>query len=168
MQKKLNKKVYGPIYYNIPIMTTYYHGSSLLISELEPRPSRVIDNELAVFATNTRWLAAFFAAGNNDIGCGFFNDAPYIIEESAGGFDRYLKNVQGYIYHVSPTNFHSDCRLGMKRHEFISRENVKIMSVEKIGDIYAELVAANIAIITFDDHSHPLYKHVARKYLHKE
>lgn len=130
----------------------YYHGSKHKIADyLEPRPSKVIEDEKAVFATNTRWLAIFFivSPGDADIEVGFINNQPYIMEQWPGAFDKHLKDRTGYLYFVKKDQFHSDPRLGMKRHEFISDEKVKIEKTEIIDDVYDEIKKADVTMIDF-------------------
>ena len=130
----------------------YYHGSKFKITDfLEPRPSRVIDGDEAVFATNTRWLAIYFIASprDTDIEVGFIHNDPYIMEQWPGAFDKVLRNKRGYLYSVKKDQFHSDPRLGMKRHEFISDDKVKIEKTEVIDDVYEEIEKADVAIIDF-------------------
>ncbi len=131
----------------------YYHGSKEKLPYLEPRPSRVIDNELAVFATNKLWLAIIFIAGatDYDIELGFINDKPYILEQNPGAFDKLLKGVSGYVYFLSKKNFRSDKRLGLQKHEFISRQKEKIIKTKYIPNLYDALKKSETNLITFDD-----------------
>lgn len=130
----------------------YYHGSPTKLEKLEPRPSFVINNESAVFATDKRYLALVFIAKANDqdIELGFINNKPYILEQYPGAFDKFLKKKSGYIYYLDPKQFKQDKRLGMYNHEFISYNPVNILKTEKIKDIYEELVKSELNIVTFD------------------
>lgn len=135
----------------------FYHGSlidlDINIDKLEPRPSKVINPESAVFATNTLWLSIFFIAhaADCDIESGFISGKPYILEQYPGAFDKILKGKQGYIYYLSPDNFESDPRLGLQKYEFISKKPEKILKKEKINDIYQALTKTEVNMITFDD-----------------
>lgn len=114
-----------------------YHGSStnldIMTDMLEPKPSKVINFESAVFATNTLWLSIFFIPKKSDcdIESGFISGKPYIIEQYPGAFDKFLKNKTGYIYYLGPNNFKSDPRLGLQGYEFISRQKRKNTSERK-------------------------------------
>lgn len=134
-----------------------YHGSSHLIKTLEPRPSRVIDNEEAVFATPSKVLAAVFAPkwSDADMSMGFYKDKMYILEQYPEAFDLLkAKNSHGigaYLYHVDSDGFESDHRLGMRKHEFINRNKVEIIKAEIIDDVYEYLKkSGEIAMITHE------------------
>lgn len=131
----------------------YFHGSPTLINDyLEPRSSQVIDNESAVFATNTRWIALLsIAKTKNDFEFGFINSKPYILENEPGRFQTLLTGLNGYIYYVYKNSFHSDKRLGMPGHEFVSSDKVKIIKTEQINDVYDALLKTDVALIKFDD-----------------
>lgn len=85
----------------------FYHGSNVLIPKssdgfryLEPRPSKVIDNESAVFATNNKDMAVIFIPfwKDNQIEFGIVNKKLYCIEQYPNAFDIF--NKCGYIYEV--------------------------------------------------------------------
>lgn len=138
----------------------YYHGSKKKISgNLLPRPSRVINNEKAVFATNTKWLSVIFIADftDNDIDVGFINGKGYIMEKYPKAFNK-LK-TGGYIHYVNPENFKSDKRLGMKNKEFISKSKVKIEKVIKIKNVY-NYIKRQKDVVIID--SNTLYKIIFR------
>lgn len=134
-----------------------YHGSTIDLDTnadyIEPRSSKIIDLEEAVFAANQYWLALFFIAksGDCDIESGFVNGRPYILEAYPGAYDKFLSGKSGYIYYLKPDNFHSDPRLGLQNYEFISFQKEKIYKKEYIEDIYAALKKTNLSIITFKD-----------------
>lgn len=132
--------------------TYFYHGSSNKLEGdyLEPRPSKVIEGEEAVFATNEKYVSLVFIPkwSDCDLTFGFHNGKPMLMEVYAGAFDL-LKNVSGYIYYVDPENFKKDKRLGMQGVEFISKKNEKILKKEVIEDVYAELKKSKINFITF-------------------
>jgi hypothetical protein len=132
-----------------------YHGSKHLIAKLEPRPSRVIDGESAVFATNSRWLALVFIANATDanIEIGVIGDngraIPYIAEASPDAFE--LLKIPGYIYTVSARGFKSDPRLGMRRHEFIKKSSAKILHTEKIPSVWDALQHEEVTLVLYRD-----------------
>ena len=133
----------------------YYHGSATQIQDdyLEPRPSKVIDNEKAVFATNTKWFALISIAKTkfSEFEYGFMNGKPYIMENEPDMFNRLLRGQRGYLYYVKRDQFQSDGRLEMPRHEFISKDKVKIMKREDIVDVYEALKKTGIPLIEFDE-----------------
>lgn len=128
-----------------------YHGSSHKINILEPRPSMVISNEKAVFATNSKTLAVVFIPKWNDcdLDLGYHHNVLYCAEQYPDAFDK-LKGVSGFIYTVDRSYFMSDDRLGMKQHEFISKTEVPILSTETINDVYNYLKKVNMCMITYD------------------
>ena len=132
-------------------MEKYYHGSKFKIDSkyLEPRASRVIDNEKAVFATNNRAFALMFINKWNDsqIQLGSIGGSLYCLEMHPNTFN--LLKGSGYIYGLSPSYFSTDKRLGMKKVEFISKKRVTILKVIKIKDALAE-IKKSIIMITFD------------------
>jgi hypothetical protein len=132
-----------------------YHGSKHALTALDPRPSRVIGGESAVFATNTRWLALVFIANATDanIECGVIGDngrsIPYIAEARAGAFE--LLKIPGHIYTVSARGFKSDPRLGMRRHEFIKRSSAKILHTETVKSVWDELRREPVTLVPYAD-----------------
>ena len=100
-----------------------------------------------MFATDQRWLALVFIPKHTgaDLDIGFLNDEPYIEEMYPGAFNL-LKGASGYIYTVDGTPFHSDPRLGMLQHEFISDNPVPILSTEKVDDVWQALMETNVRL----------------------
>jgi hypothetical protein len=140
---------------NLP--SELYHGSSHMIQKLEPRPSRVIDGEEAVFATNSRAMAVVFLPkwDDTDFQLGVHHNKIYMIENYPNAFDilkaRNERGVAGYLYTVSSDGFQSDPRLGMKSHEFIKKDEVEILRTEVIEDAYEFLQnSPDISMVTFD------------------
>lgn len=131
----------------------YYHGSPTEFTVLKPMPSGVINDESAVFATNTKWLAIFFIAKAKDIDieAGFYNSKPYILEQYPGAFDNLLKNKSGYVHCLNKHHFRSDKRLGLQQNEFISNDEEKVVKTEKINDLYKSLKKTNVNIISYDE-----------------
>lgn len=139
------------------VETFLFHGSSVKIDEgvLKVHPSKVVDGEKVVFATNVFDFAVFFAAHafDSDIEFGIVNGKAYAMEQYPKAFDLLLKNTKAWIYYVDATKFTSDPRLGMQDHEFISRGDVKSLKVVFINDIWDFLKrsSSSINLITFDD-----------------
>lgn len=125
----------------------YYHGSSTSgIKVFEPRPSRVIDGETAVFATNEKWIALVSAVRHTgvDLDYGYVGEA-YIAEMWPGAFQ--MLKQSGYLYYINRYGFHSDPRLGMRNHEFIRRSRVKVVRCQPIPNIYQALKETSIKMI---------------------
>jgi hypothetical protein len=135
----------------IPTQKYYYHGSSNKIEILEPRPSAVINNESAVFATNSKVLSILFIARASgcEIEIGYYGDKLYALEVTSGMFNKYL-DTSGYVHMVESKYFKSDNRLGMKNSEFISDKNVPVVNVEYIPNLYSELRKYQFDMITFE------------------
>jgi len=131
----------------------YFHGSIHKIQEkkISPRPSAVVDQDNVVFATNSRGIAVSFIPkwGDHELSFGTLNGHIYMMELQPGQFERF-KKTSGYLYTVPSDTFISDDRLGMQNREFISYDDVPIISMEKIDNVYMELVQSNINLITFD------------------
>lgn len=143
-------KNYAPYQNNI-----LYHGSSYNTEILEPRSSKIIDDEKAVFATNSKDLAVVFIPKWNDcdLDLGYRNDILYCCEQYPDAFNK-LKNVSGFVYTINGDDFTSDPRLGMKYHEFISKkgiDKVNVLSTEKIDDVYEYLIESTMCMITFEE-----------------
>jgi hypothetical protein len=132
--------------------TYYYHGSSTEIKDqLEPRPTRVLDGENAVFAANSMSAALMFIGkwNDEDIMFGTHDDVMMAIELRPGTFDKL--RASGYIYYVDPAKFTSDPRLGMDQIEFISRDPVPIIKWEPITDAFECMkIRGEIKFITFE------------------
>lgn len=135
-----------------------YHGSGgvkIIKSFLKPHPSKVVDGEEVVFATNVFDFAVYFAAHayDSDIEFGVVNGKAYAMEQYPKAFELLLKNKSAMVYLVGKTLFGSDPRLGMQEHEFISRGEVQILGVVPIKDIweYLQRPGSSINFITFDD-----------------
>jgi hypothetical protein len=126
---------------NAKLPKTLYHGSRNKIEDgwFQPRPSKVIDGEKAVFATNTKWMALAFASGltHSQIDLGVAQGIPYMAEMYPGAFD--LLKIPGYLYTVNSEGFESDPRLGMQGHEFIHRKPVRILQTEFIPNLLEAL-----------------------------
>lgn len=133
-------------------MASLYHGSSHDVKTLEPRASKVLEGEEAVFATDSKDLAVIFIPHwtDCDMDLGYYRGILYCSEQYPDAFEK-LKGIKGYIYTVDKNHFTSDPRLGMKKHEFICKESVPILSKEIIEDAYTYLTKSSICMITYDD-----------------
>lgn len=129
----------------------YYHGSSHKVQTLLPRPSKVIEGEEAVFATDSKDLAVVFIPKWNDcdLDLGYHHNILYVAEQYPGVFEK-LKGTSGYLYSVDSKQFKNDHRLGMQMHEFISKDPVNILKTEKIQDVYQYLEKSLMNMITYD------------------
>ena len=128
-----------------------YHGSSKELEVLEPRPSKVIEGEKAVFATNERALAiAFIPKWNDcDFSLGYHGGKLLMMEMYPGAFGV-LKDGKGYLYQVSAEPFVSDKRLGMQKHEFIHKGDVKPLKKENIDNVFEALKNEKINLVSFE------------------
>lgn len=142
-----------------PKQKVLYHGSSHLIETLEPRPTRVLEGEDAVFATNSKSLAAVFIPkwGDTDLAVGFHRGKLYIIEQYPEALEllraKNKRGFAGYIYTVSAEGFTSDPRLGMKNAEFIRKAKTKVIDTEIINDVleYIKNSGEEVYIVTYDE-----------------
>jgi len=126
-----------------------YHGSPFNLGGgvLEPRASKLLGGEEAVYATNVYELAVLFVAKHTDadIDIGFHCGRLYVIENWPGAFERHLCGAAGYVYTLRGEAFGSDPRLGMPEHEFVCREPVPVCGgrpCERIDDVHAFLAGA--------------------------
>lgn len=140
----------------VPFFSEYlFHGTSKAIegNYLIPKPSYVLEGEEAVFATNRFDFAVLFSANwtDKDFEFGIVNGKAYCMEMYPNAFDI-LRKASGIVYLVEKEYFGSDERLGMKDHEFISKQKVHINSFVKIPNIWEELISKSmINFITFDE-----------------
>lgn len=141
-------------------MKYLYHGSPTLIKDyLEPRSSAVIENEEAVFGTDSLDIAMMFLIGwdDCDFSLGYHHNRLYLMEVYHKAFDKF-KNASGYIYKLDSSLFTSDKRLGMKQHEFISKNKVPIIETIHIDNVYEKLKESpTLNMITFDEVMNALY-----------
>lgn len=118
----------------------YYHGSRTKIKgSLKPIPSKILNGESAIFATNSRSVALMFIPKwtDNEIVFGKINGKLTAIENIPDAFSRF--RISGYIYEIPSDQFHNDSRLGLQNIEFISNEPTKITKTEFISDVYDEI-----------------------------
>jgi hypothetical protein len=122
-----------------------YHGSSERIySKIDPMPSKIMDNQKVVFATQKKWLALVFAAPfeKDEIEFGYINDQPYINELKENSIQDRM-NTSGFIYLVKRRVFSKSDKVGMKRHEFINNKQTTIIDticVDNILDEFKKIV----------------------------
>jgi hypothetical protein len=126
-----------------------YHGSTARIEDwLEPRPSKVINGEKAVFATPNRWMAEAFASGlkHTQIDLGVANGVGYLAEMYPGAFN--ILKIPGYLYTLSSEGFKHDPRL-MGPQELINPDRTKILKTEMIGSLYDAIAAeADVRLVS--------------------
>jgi hypothetical protein len=132
-----------------------YHGSPQNIKGkyLLPRPSGVINNENAVFATNNYHIASLFSAKWTDLDFefGFHNKKLFVIEQYPNAFDKLKKRA--WIYSVDKDLFKTDPRLGLQGFEFISYKKVPILQKTYVRNIFKEVnkKKSPINLITFEE-----------------
>jgi len=121
-----------------------FHGSSTLVEgALNPMPSRVVDGERVVFATNKRWIALLNIVRftGADLEYGYDEDgAAYIKEMYHDAFVKIALQGTGYLYTVSAEGFGGDERLGMPGSEFISRSAAPIIATEEIELVHLAIL----------------------------
>jgi hypothetical protein len=135
------------------MMGVLFHGSPKKLALLKPARSLLIENAEVVFATPSRWLALVFCAHttSRELDFGFVNGVPYIAELHEGAFS--LLKTHGYIHTVAAHAFHSDSRVGMRDHEFVSAHSVPVLEREYIEDIYTDLRRFdNLKMLTYAEH----------------
>lgn len=128
----------------------YYHGSSSLIDGyIEPRPSRVINNKEAVFATNIASIALSFIGEWRDdsIQQGTINGRPYLKEMKKGAFNEFFKGKEGFVYIVSKAGF--ETAKGLTKYEFINDKKVKILAAYYVKDVLKALMEEDIDMIPY-------------------
>ena len=131
-----------------------YHGSSLRLNNVEPRPSRVINNEAAVFGTPNRELALSFMAPwtDADLSLGSTNNEPYVLEERyPGAFEKIYKGKSGFLHHLPSADFAEDPRLMPT--ERIARKAVKPANIEEIKNLWDALQTSGIVLKRHGDKS---------------
>lgn len=129
-----------------------YHGSTTGdLKQIEPRPSRVIDGERAVFATDRRDVAICFLVPwrDNDFRQGSHDGQLYMHEQVAGNFEKFFQGQAGYIYTLNGKTFHHDPRL--TKFEAISAEVQPVLGVEHIEDAWAALQGTKFLLIRAAD-----------------
>lgn len=130
-----------------------FHGSERYgLTTLKPSPSKVLDGEEAVFATNKFWLALVFAARTTsaDLDFGYLNGVPYVAEMYSGAFTL-LRKSDASIYVVAASGFSRDSRLGMLNHEFVCRAEVPVLEeVPMPGDILVQLREQSVRLLQAD------------------
>lgn len=128
----------------------YYHGSSKVIDRLDPRPSGVIDNEEAVFATDSYTDAVIFSAAWTDYNfiMGTTDGKIHLVERYPGAFDKL--NAVGYIHRLPANKFHHDSRCGLDN-EFISWTAVTPLGYDTVN-IREYLDTADLQMVTFEEY----------------
>jgi len=132
-------------------IAAHYHGSPVAdITELEPRPSRVIDGEKAVFASPDRDVAISFAAPwrDEDIQQGSIDGQYYMREQYPNAFEKIFGGKKGYVYSVDG-GFETDPRL--TRFEAIARDKRKVLSKEEIPDLLEALKTSKFRLLRYGE-----------------
>lgn len=136
-------------------MSIFYHGSQQQdLKILKPSPSILMDGKSVVFATPSLTLAITMIPkwNNDDFEVGSYQGQLYCIEQYQHAFRDKMNHVNGVVYQVSTHLFHSDERVGMIHHEYISNENVPVLGTIKIDNVLATLKASkDIHLVTFED-----------------
>lgn len=130
-----------------------YHGSNKQLTRLDPRPTKVLNGDEAVFATPSQTMALIFIPkwSDADFGLGTHNGRIHIIEHRPN-VAKELLSTDGYLHRVSSDGFKHDPRVGMPCMEFVNKDPVYVMDIEYIPNVYEALIASgNVAIITFDE-----------------
>jgi hypothetical protein len=118
---------------------SYYHGSPEEgIEELELRPSRVLNNEKAVFGTADRDVALSFGRRwrDEDLEHGSVNGQHYMREMYPEAYEK-IFDGPGHVYELEDSGFGTDPRL--TRSERISRNPTKVTKAEKIDNVLEAL-----------------------------
>ena len=147
-------------YHDVPILEwssdvgkkndVYFHGSSSIIDGyIEPRPSRIINNKEAVFATNIASIALSFIGDWRDenINQGTINGRPYLKEMKKGAFNEFFKGKEGFVYIVSKAGF--ETAKGLTKFEFINDKKVKILAAYHVKDVLKALMEEDIDMIPY-------------------
>jgi hypothetical protein len=123
----------------------FYHGSATPeLKVLEPRPSRLLDGESAVFMSRDKDFATTFAAPWRDEDFEHGTEPGkqgrgqiYMREEYPGAFEKKL-NRPGYLYAADDVDDaeHND---RMSKRELISRKRVTVSLVRKIENLLEDL-----------------------------
>jgi hypothetical protein len=132
-----------------------YHSSPTWIASdyIEPRPSRVLDGEHAVFAAPHEFVSLVFAAtwSDDDFEFGFHGDNWYLKEQYPNAFTNIFAGRAGYVYTLRADGFETDSRLGLSHNELINRNPVQIISRRLVVDIGREILRSSIRIIWFGE-----------------
>lgn len=132
-------------------MTNYFHGSPYYIEkQIHPRPSKLLNGESVVFATDIFQIACLFGVDwtDKDIELGSVNGEWYMKELYKNSFKRFKKSC--YVYEVDQTGFHGDDRLGMK-HEFVNYNDVDIVSTIQVDNIWTMIKSFDIKLEYYED-----------------
>lgn len=119
---------------------TLYHGSNIPdLKTIEPRPSRVLDGESAVFGTPDKDLALTFLSkwNDDDFAQGYVNGKPYMQEKYEGAFDKIYGGKSGTLYEMDDNNSKVDPRL--MRLERIFNQPQPVSNSTLVADILEAL-----------------------------
>ena len=127
-----------------------YHGSATPdIKQFEPRTSRVLGGEKAVFGTPDRDLAISFGQPwhDEDFEQGYVNRKPYMREQYPGAFQKIYGGKPGTLYTLPSHGFAPDPRL--MQEERINRGAVTPAAAEHIPDMLAALRATRFKMYPY-------------------
>jgi len=128
-----------------------YHGSTNGKIELfEPRQSKVLNGESAVFASPQLWTALTFTGNWNDdtIKQWTHDGKPFMQERCLNAFKWVYKNG-GYLYTLPADTFKPDDRLC--KFEVISKVPVKPVSVRFISDPVSEMIKQGVTLYKYGE-----------------
>jgi hypothetical protein len=117
-----------------------FHASQVSdLKVLKPMPSRILDGEEVVFATQTLWFALVCSvrSTSEELDFGFDDGVPYVREMKSGAFE--LLKRPSNVYIVSSDLFARDERVGCYDHEFVSRTEVPVLDCISIDSVFDEL-----------------------------
>lgn len=129
-----------------------YHGSPTSnLQSIEPRSSRVLGGDAAVFGTPDRDLAVSYTQpwNDSDFEQGYEGGKPYMREQYAGAFDKVYAGKSGTIYHLPGQGFAADPRL--MRHERVSAHAVTPRHTETVADSLAALRGTRFRLDAYGD-----------------
>ena len=120
-------------------MKLYHISNTPKIKVLTPRKST--HGVPYVYATANLELGLLFGStksmGDFDGVYGVRNGKPYFLEAYPNALKRRFENETCYIYEVDPTTFkEGETEFDA---ELVSKENVKVLNCEKVGDLYGKL-----------------------------
>lgn len=124
-----------------------YHGSTKKLSNIDPKPSGVLNGQARVFATpNFRDALVFIPRWDDlDLEYGSIGRHTYMMERYPKAFD--LLKTSGYVHKLSPTNFKRDNRIGPD--EYISTHSEPVLEIFEIKNVLRELKKTDIVFITY-------------------
>lgn len=126
-----------------------YHGSPTPgLQAIEPKPSRVLGGDSAVFGTLDADVAISFLVPWTDENFrqGSHDGQFYMQEMAPGNYETFFKGKEGYIYSMDSAAFKSDDRL--TRFEVIAKEAQPVLAVRHIPDALTALRQTKFTLYT--------------------